>query len=55
MDVCEIYHSGRERNVYFESNENTHYYEELKYKTPHVIMWNVLNARLVIGYWSMLL
>ena len=48
-DECAIYRSSRARNVCFWAKENPHYYEELEYKTPHVMMWATLNARHVIG------
>ncbi|XP_076354128.1 uncharacterized protein LOC143248961 [Tachypleus tridentatus] len=48
-DKCEIYLSSRARNVYFWAKENPHYYEEIEYNTPHVMMWAALNAYHVIG------
>ena len=47
-DGCAIYQSSRAQNVYFWAKENSHYYKEIEYQTPRVMMWVALNARHVI-------
>ena len=37
-DEYTIYRSSQARNVYFWAKKNPHLYEEIEYKTPHVMM-----------------
>ena len=41
-DECAIYCSNQSQNICFWRKENPQYYEELEYKTRHVMMWAVL-------------
>ena len=49
IDEYTIYRSSRAQSVSFWAKDNSHYYEEIEYKTPDVMMRAVLNARHVIG------
>jgi hypothetical protein len=44
-DECTIYQSAKSRNVYFWSNENAHFFQELENNTQHVMIWATVSAK----------
>lgn len=48
-DECAIYRSSRNRNVYFWSKENPHFYEEVENNPPHVMLWAGMTSEYLIG------
>lgn len=48
-DECAIYRSSRNRNVYFWSKENPHFYEEIENNPPHVMLWAGITSDHLLG------
>jgi hypothetical protein len=44
-DECTIYQSAKSRNVYFWSNENAHFFQELENNPQHVMIWATVSAK----------
>ena len=48
-DECAVYLSYRSRRWYFWSKTNPHFYEELRNKPPHVMIWAAISSEHLIG------